>query len=155
MAVWWSLGRCPLSGRWATGTVNSSVSRGPDSSAGRTSVSVPQDFRWTPPLGNARVCKDHLLRLISVPVYILTFVCWYSVYMCIFQWRTLLQWCRCWRWFEDFLWSRVTTMPWFLSEGQVTFDKSTEKLVDFSRPPQTHTIYLVINFTVNKHKFKN
>lgn len=55
MAVWWSLGRCPLSGRWATGTVNSSVSRGPDSSAGRTSVSVPQDSRWTPPLGNARV----------------------------------------------------------------------------------------------------
>lgn len=46
-------------------------------------------------------------------------------------------------------------MPWFLSEGQVTFDESTEKLVDFSRPPQTHTIYLLINFTVNEHKFKN
>lgn len=46
-------------------------------------------------------------------------------------------------------------MPWFLSEGQVTFDESTVKLVDFSRPPQIHTIYVIINFTVNKHKFKH
>lgn len=81
MAVWWSLGRCPLSGRWATGTVNSSVSRGPDSSAGKTFVSAPQDFRWTPPLGNAKVCKDHPMLLISV--HILMFVPWYIVYIYI------------------------------------------------------------------------
>lgn len=81
MAVLWSLGRCPLSGRWATGTVNSSVSQGPDSSAGRTSVSAPQVSRWTPPLGNAKVCKDHPMLLISV--HILMFVPWYIVYIYI------------------------------------------------------------------------
>lgn len=154
MAVWWSLGRCPLSGRWATGTVNSFVSLGLDSSAGKTSVSAPQDSRWTPPLGNAKVCKDHPMQLISL--HILLFVCWYSVYICIFQWRTLLQWCQCWRWLEDFLWSRATTMLWFLSEDQVTFDESTEKFFnDFLGLFLTHTIYVLINITVNEDKFKH
>lgn len=154
MAVLWSLGRCPLSGRWATGTVNSSVSRGPDSSAGRTSVSAPQVSRWTPPLGNAKVCKDHPMLLISVHTYVCTLIqCEHYT----FQWKTLLQWCRCWKWLEDFLWSRVTTMLWFLSEDQVTFDESTlywKILTDFLGLLLIHKIFVLINITVNEHKFK-
>lgn len=148
MAVWWSLGRCPLSGRWATGTVNSSVSRGLDSSAGRTSVSAPQVSRWTPPLGNAKVCKDHPMLLMC------TYLCLYvdTVWTYTFQWKTLLQWCRCWKWLEDFLWSRVTTMLWFLSEDQVTFDESTlywKILNDFLGLLLTRTIYVLIKIIVN------
>lgn len=115
--VWWSLGRCPRPGRWVTVTVNSCVSPDQVSSAGKTSVNVPQASRWTPLPGNARVCIHWELHICSSRF--LCEVMQTDVMLFWFQWRIPLQWCRCWRWFGDSHWHPAIMMRWFPSEGQV------------------------------------